>query len=450
MKLRPYQEQMVERMLAQPRTAIWAGMGLGKTSATLHALDAMLLAYGGPALVLAPLRVAQSTWPDEVEKWPSLRHLRVVPIVGDVKARRAALEREADIYTINYENIPWLVEAWGADWPYKIVVADESTRLKSFRLRQGGKRAQALAKVSAKIDRLIQLTGTPSPNGLIDLWGQIWFVDQGARLGKSFTAFTSRWFRQNPTPDGFFSLSPHAHAQAEIEERLRDVCMSLDARDHFDLREPIVNVVKIHLPGSVRKSYDELQEAFFTELEGEEIEAVSAAAKSIKCLQVANGAFYIEGGGAWVEAHTEKIEALRSIVEEAAGAPILVAYHFKSALARLQKAFPHGRHLDKDPQTLKDWNAGKIPLLFAHPASAGHGLSLQDGGNILVFFGLWWDLEQHLQIIERIGPTRQAQSGYDRPVFIHYIVAGKTVDELVLTRLQSKKSIQEVLLEAMK
>ena len=450
MKLRPYQEQMVERMLAQPRTAIWAGMGLGKTSATLHALDAMLLAYGGPALVLAPLRVAQSTWPDEVEKWPSLRHLRVVPIVGDVKARRAALEREADIYTINYENIPWLVEAWGADWPYKIVVADESTRLKSFRLRQGGKRAQALAKVSAKIDRLIQLTGTPSPNGLIDLWGQIWFVDQGARLGKSFTAFTSRWFRQNPTPDGFFSLSPHAHAQAEIEERLRDVCMSLDARDHFDLREPIVNVVKIHLPGSVRKSYDELQEAFFTELEGEEIEAVSAAAKSIKCLQVANGAFYIEGGGAWVEAHTEKIEALRSIVEEAAGAPILVAYHFKSDLVRLQKAFSHGRHLDKDPQTLKDWNAGKIPLLFAHPASAGHGLSLQDGGNILVFFGLWWDLEQHLQIIERIGPTRQAQSGYDRPVFIHYIVAGKTVDELVLTRLQSKKSIQEVLLEAMK
>ena len=450
MKLRPYQEQMVERMLAQPRTAIWAGMGLGKTSATLHALDAMLLAYGGPALVLAPLRVAQSTWPDEVEKWPSLRHLRVVPIVGDVKARRAALEREADIYTINYENIPWLVEAWGADWPYKIVVADESTRLKSFRLRQGGKRAQALAKVSAKIDRLIQLTGTPSPNGLIDLWGQIWFVDQGARLGKSFTAFTSRWFRQNPTPDGFFSLSPHAHAQAEIEERLRDVCMSLDARDHFDLREPIVNVVKIHLPGSVRKSYDELQEAFFTELEGEEIEAVSAAAKSIKCLQVANGAFYIEGGSAWVEAHTEKIEALRSIVEEAAGAPILVAYHFKSDLVRLQKAFSHGRHLDKDPQTLKDWNAGKIPLLFAHPASAGHGLSLQDGGNILVFFGLWWDLEQHLQIIERIGPTRQAQSGYDRPVFIHYIVAGKTVDELVLTRLQSKKSIQEVLLEAMK
>jgi SNF2 family DNA or RNA helicase len=449
MRLRPYQEQMVSRMLDQPRTAIWAGMGLGKTSATLHALDALLLAYGGSALVLAPLRVAQSTWPDEVQKWPSLRHLRVVPIIGDAKTRRAAMHTPGDIFTINYENLPWLVETWGEDWPYTIVVADESTRLKSFRLRQGGKRAQALAKVSAKIQRHIQLTGTPSPNGLIDLWGQIWFVDQGQRLGRSFSAFTSRWFRQIPVGDGFSKLEPHAHAQGEIEERLRDVCMSLDARDHFDLREPIVNVIKTDLPAELRKKYEELEKQFFTEIDGEEIEAVSAAAKSIKCLQFANGALYTDDGS-WVEAHGEKIEALHSIVEEAAGAPILVAYHFKSDLARLKAAFPQGRHLDKDPQTIKDWNAGKIPLLFAHPASAGHGLSLQDGGNILVFFGLWWDLEQHLQIIERIGPTRQAQSGYDRPVFIHYLVGKKTVDELVLTRLTTKKSVQEILLEAMK
>ncbi|MFM2005455.1 MAG: hypothetical protein RLZZ09_1110, partial [Pseudomonadota bacterium] len=187
----------------------------------------------------------------------------------------------------------------------------------------------------------------------------------------------------------------------------------------------------------------------FTEIKGEEIEAVSAAAKSIKCLQLANGALYTDDGS-WVEAHTEKIEALRSIVEEAAGAPVLVAYHFKSDLARLKHAFPQARHLDANPQTIRDWNAGKIPMLLAHPASAGHGLSLQDGGNILVFFGLWWDLEQHLQIIERIGPTRQAQSGHDRPVFIHYLVAERTVDELVLARLTTKKTIQEILLEAMK
>lgn len=449
MKLRPYQEQMVARMLEQDRTAIWAGMGLGKTSATLHALDALLLAHGGPALVLAPLRVAQSTWPDEVMKWPSLRHLTVVPVIGSAAERGRALQAPADIHTINYENVPWLVETLGDQWPYRIVVADESTRLKSFRLRQGGKRAQALAKVSPKVERLIQLTGTPSPNGLVDLWGQIWFIDQGHRLGKSFSAFASRWFRQIPVADGFHALKPHAHAQAEIEERLRDVCMSLDARDHFDLREPIVNVIKVSLPGGLRKKYEELEREFFTEIEGAEIEAVSAAAKSIKLLQLCNGAMYT-GEDTWVEAHKEKLEALRSIVEEAAGAPILVAYHFKSDLARLKAAFPQGRHLDKDPQTIRDWNAGQIPLLFAHPASAGHGLSLQDGGNILVFFGLWWDLEQHLQIIERIGPTRQAQSGYDRPVFLHYLVTERSVDELVLARLTTKKSIQQVLLEAMK
>lgn len=449
MQLRPYQVEMRDRMLTQPRTAIWAGMGLGKTSATLHALDALLLAHGGPALVLAPLRVARSTWPDEVEKWPSLRHLKIVPITGTARERQRALHTPADIYTINFENIPWLAEQWGDAWPYKIVVADEATRLKSFRLRQGGKRAMALAKVNRKIERFIELTGTPSPNGLIDLWGQMWFIDQGARLGRSFAAFSGRWFRQIPVVDGFSKLEPHAHAQAEIEDKLRDVCMSLDARDHFDLREPIINRIKVKLSDDLRKKYDELEQEFFTEIEGEPIEAVSAAAKSIKCLQFSNGALYTDNGS-WVEAHAEKLEGLRSIVEEAAGAPVLVAYHFKSDLARLKAAFPQARHLDANPQTIKDWNTGKIPILLAHPASAGHGLSLQDGGNILAFFGLWWDLEQHLQIIERIGPTRQAQSGHDRPVFIHYLVTERTVDELVLRRLTTKKSMQEVLLEAMK
>lgn len=447
---RPYQRQIIDGILEQPRVGVWAGMGLGKTVSTLTALDHLMLAEGGPVLVLAPLRVAQSTWPDEARKWDHLRHLKVVPIVGSQADREYALRQAADVFTMNYENIPWLVERIGHRWPFRIVVADESTRLKSFRLRQGGKRAQALAKVAwAHVEHFIQLTGTPSPNGMIDLWGQAWFLDKGHRLGKSFGAFTSRWFQTIPTPDGFGMLKPHAHAQKEIEGRLADICFAIRPEDHFDLRKPIVNHVYVDLPPAARKAYDEMQREMFAEFEGHEIEAVTAAARTIKCLQLANGAAYTDDAGGWAEVHRAKIDALDSIVEEAAGAPVLVAYHFKSDLARLKRAFPQGRELDKDPKTIRDWNDGKIPLLFAHPASAGHGLNLQDGGNILAFFAHWWDLEQHQQIVERIGPVRQLQAGHDRPVFIHHILARGTVDELVLQRIQTKRSVQDILLEAM-
>ena len=193
-----------------------------------------------------------------------------------------------------------------------------------------------------------------------------------------------------------------------------------------------------------------MEKELFIELAGAEVEAMNAAAKTVKCLQIASGAVYLEDGETWEALHDAKIQALESIVEEAAGAPVLVAYHWRHDLDRLRKAFPQGRALDADPKTLRDWNAGKIPILFAHPASAGHGLNMQDGGNILVFFSLWWDLEQHQQIIERIGPTRQAQAGHDRPVFIYYIVADHTVDQLALERLKTKASVQEILLKAMK
>jgi len=448
---RPYQSQIIERILGQPRVAIWAGMGLGKTSATLTALDILQIVEPGPVLVLAPLRVAQSTWPDEVRKWDHLSHLKVVPVVGSAEQRRAALRIPAAIYTMNYENLVWLTEHFGESWPFATIVADESTKLKSFRLGQGGKRARALGKVAHKhVKRFVELTGTPSPNGLADLWGQIWFLDKGERLGKSFGAFTSRWFTSIPTPDGWSFIKPLGHAQREIEEKLSGVCFSLNARDHFDLREPIVHRIEIDLPVAAARAYRELEQEMFAEIQGAEVEAFNAAALTLKCLQLANGAIYTDDQGSWTEVHKAKLDALDEIVEEASGAPVLVAYHFKSDLARLKKAFPFGRELDKDPQTLRDWNEGKIRLMFAHPASAGHGLNLQDGGNILVFFGHWWDLEQHQQIIERIGPARQAQSGHDRPVFIYHIVAKNTVDELVLQRLEGKRSVQDLLLEAMK
>lgn len=453
---RPYGALISNHILDTARCGIWAGMGMGKTVSTLNALDLLELVEPGPALVCAPLRVAQSTWPDEAAKWQHLRNVDVTPIVGDVKAReRAALRAfdfSASVFTINYENLPWLVdllERWKRPWPFRKIVADESTKLKGFRLRQGTQRARALGRVAHKhAAHFVELTGTPSPNGLQDLWGQAWYLDQGQRLGRTFDAFRQRWFR--PSFDGY-GIEPLPFAQEQIEDAMRDLCLSLDARDWFDLKEPIVNMIRVDLPAKARALYDDMEKAMFAQIGEHEVEAFNAAAKTMKCLQLANGAAYIgEDGTLWAEVHDIKLQALDEIIEEAAGMPVLVAYHFKSDLARLLKAFPKGRQLDKDPQTLRDWNAGKIPVLFAHPASAGHGLNLQDGGNILVFFSVNWNLEEHQQIIERIGPTRQMQAGHDRPVFIHYILARDTVDEIVLARIETKREVQDLLLEALK
>jgi SNF2 family DNA or RNA helicase len=452
---REYQHAIIEQALDLPRCAIWAGMGMGKSVGTLTALDILELTEPGPALVLAPLRVAASTWPDEAAKWAHLSNVEVSAVVGTPEERRAALKRPATIYTTNYENLPWLVEHFGNKWPFRKVVADESTKLKSFRLKQGGKRAHELACVAhCKVDRFIELTGTPSPNGLVDLWGQAWFLDQGVRLGRSFEAFKSRWFQsiQVGTDRHAVRLDPLPFAQEQIEDRLRDLCLALNARDYFDISEPIVNVIRVELPAKARRMYRDMEREMFLALDcGTEVEAFNAASKTMKCLQLANGAIYTDDTcSTFAEVHDAKLQALEDVIEEAAGMPVLVAYHFKSDLARLQRTFPKGRALDKNPQTIRDWNAGKIPVLFAHPASAGHGLNLQDGGNILAFFGHNWNLEEFQQIIERIGPTRQVQAGHDRPVFIYHIVAADTVDELVMARRESKREVQDLLLEAMK
>lgn len=451
---RVYQKLIISHILAHPRCALFVSMGMGKTSSTLAALE-FLKATGEPvrALVLAPLRVATATWPDEVAKWGF--NLRVSAVVGTPAKRRAALGKEADVYTCNYETLPWLIAELGPRWFFNIIVADESTRLKGFRLGGGGgSRARALSRVAfAGVKRFIELTGTPAANGLLDLWGQAWFLDRGERLERSFGAFTGKYFRQRRCGSSPFAVAyePLAWAQEAIQERLRDVCLSLNAADYFPLEEPISVPVPVSLPAEARRVYDALQRDMFAELaDGSEVDAVNAAALTVKCLQVASGALYKDDGKAWEPLHDAKIEALRSIVEEAGGAPVLVAYHWRADLERLQAAFPSGKVLDKNPRTIKEWNAGKIPILFAHPASAGHGLNLQDGGNILVFFSHWWDLEQYQQIIERIGPTRQAQAGHQRAVFLYHIIARDTVDELVMARRESKKEVQDLLLEALK
>lgn len=446
---RPYQTLIRDHILDVPRCAVWASMGMGKTTSTLNACDALALVDDSPILVLAPKRVAVSTWPEEAKKWDHLRHLSIVPVVGTVAERRMALRQHAHVHTMNYENLEWLVETLGDKWPYSTVVADESTKLKSFRLRQGGTRARALGKVAhTKVKRFVQLTGTPSPNGLTDLWSQTWFLDKGERLGRTFSAFTQRWFRT--APNGF-GIVPLPHAQVEIQDKLRGLCLTVDAKDYFDLHEPITTNIYVDLPIKARKHYAEMEKAMFTQIEQHEVEAFGAAARTIKCLQIANGAAYVgESNTEWKELHDAKLQALESIVEESAGAPILVAYHFKSDLVRLQRAFPQGVALDADPNTIQRWNHGHIPILFAHPDSAGHGLNLQDGGNILVYFGHWWSLEARMQIAERIGPVRQMQAGHNRPVFVYNIVARDTVDEMVMERIATKRDIQDILLDAMK
>jgi len=446
---RPYQKLIMDHQLEVDRCGVWAGMGMGKTSSTLSMIQDLQLLEGSPVLVLAPLRVATSTWPDEARKWEHLRGLSVMPICGSLEERRRALRTEAAVYTTNYEQLPWLVEHLGDRWPFRTVISDEATKLKGFRLRQGTERAKALGRVAhTKIKRFVELTGTPSPNGLQDLWGQIWFLDQGQRLGRTFDSFKQRWFR--PDPSGF-GVQPLPHAQDEIQAKLRDLCLTIEAKDWFDLRDPIVTNVYVDMPVKARQLYRQFEKEMFMQLGDHEVEAFNAAARTVKCLQLANGAAYVgEDNSQWHEVHDAKLQALESVIEEANGMPVLVAYQFKSDLARLLKAFKKGRALDQDPQTIRDWNAGKIPVLFAHPASAGHGLNLQDGGNILAFFGMDWNLENRLQIIERIGPTRQLQAGHNRPMFIYNIIARDTVDELVLQRVETKRAVQDLLLDAMK
>lgn len=441
-----YQEDIMGWIAQRRRCAIWAPMGGGKTVSTLTALERLSVVEDVyPALVLAPLRVAKTTWPEEVLKWNELKHLRVSVISGTPKQREKAALADADVYTTNYDNLVWLREFFGDDWPFKTVVSDEMTRLKSFRLRQGGARARALGQVAhSAVHRFIGLTGTPSPNGLKDLWGQMWFIDQGQRLGRTFAAFEQRWFRKGY--DGF-SLVPYDHAQTEVQELLRDVCLTVTG---LSVDEPIVSPVCVDLPASVMSIYRSMEKKFYAEVEGNVVEAANAAVKTQKLLQLANGTLYVDDEGNWEEVHSGKLDALESVVEEANGAPVLVAYNFRHDLERLRRNFPKARVLDTDPDTIRAWNAGEIPILLAHPASAGHGLNLADGGNIIAFYGVNWNLEEYMQIIERIGPMRQKQAGHDRPCLVYPILARGTMDEVVMERLASKRSVQDVLLEAMK
>ena len=449
-------------MAEKPRCAIWGKPGVGKSVFTLTHLEIAYRVMGDtrPTLVLAPLRVARDGWAKEASKWDHLAGFDVVPITGDADQRKAALRKDAPVYTTNYDNLLWLIdhlEETRKPWPFRRVVADEAVRLKGFRLRQGTARSQALGRhAHTSIEEFIELTGTPSPNGLKDLWGQAWFLDEGRRLGRTYSAFQSRWFRPKPRAGSqqFTQWEPTETAADEIHERLADLCLSLDPRDWFDMKEPIVNVIEVEIPPSARAKYREMERELFTMIGDQEIEAFSAAALSNKCLQIANGAAYLDperyGAGAWVEVHREKLDALGELVEETGDDPLLVVYEFKSDRERLLREWPDALDLavERDLALAK---AGKGKVWIGHPASIGEGIDgLQEWCNTVVFFGQTWRLDLHDQVLERVGPMRQMQAGKDRAVFVHYIVASGTVDQVVVARRDGKRSVQEALMSYMK
>lgn len=451
---RPYQKWMAARMVRHAAVFIAAEMGLGKTAAVLHAVT-VLRAMGEVrrVLIVAPLMVADVTWPEEIAKWTFARGLTYSVLTGDETDRRYAARQDADLHIINRENYVWLRRYWGRRWPYDMLVYDEATRLRSGSkktsgsIRKDGSRSPsrlsefgAIARTRGLFKHVVLLSGTPATNGLIDLWGPMYIIDTGRRLGASKTAFLNRWFDQNPYDR---SITPHDGAFDEITSRVRDVFFSLKEKDYLTL-PPVVPVDHlITLPKLARERYDQMERD--TVIEELNLEAVNGGVLTNKLLQMANGSVY-DSDGKVVRLHEEKLTVLSSIMEEAAGRPVLLGYSFKFDRDAILKKFPYARIFDGTRETKRDWDAGKIRLLVTHPASAGHGLNLQFGGNIQVWYGLTWSLELYLQFIKRLHRSGQLA---DR-VFLHRILARDTVDIGVSSALARRDADQGAITDAVR
>lgn len=438
--LHEYQHKAVDFIINKRRCALYLDLGLGKTVTTLTATSDLLDSFAvNRVLVIAPLRVANSVWQQESQKWQHLKHLNVSLCTGTERQRRTALMRTADVYVINRENVPWLVDLYKQDWPFDAVIVDESSSFKN----PSAKRFKMLKKVLPCINYIVLLTGTPSPNGLIDLWSQTYLIDKGNTLGRTMTTYKQRFF----DPDYFgYNWTPKPGSDKTIHALLSDFTLSMAAADYLELPARVDLVEYVELPPKIQKGYDDFESKLLAILEdGEEIEAQSAAVLANRLLQYSNGAIYIDEHLNWSQIHDAKLDALADIIEQNQNENILVAYNYKHDLARLQKRFPEAVVLDKKTTTIDDWNAGKIKLLLAHPASAGHGLNLQAGGAVVVWFGLNWSLEYDEQFNGRI--YRQGQT---KPVRIVRIVAKNCIDERVMQVLQRKGSTQKDLLTALK
>lgn len=444
---------MVPWLRDHERCGLWAGMGIGKSSAELFTIDLLgLLGRIGdsPTLVIGPMRVARDTWPEEAAKWAQFEHLKIVSLVGcSAKQRVQRLQQRADIFTIDYELLPWLVEHFMERWPFRQVVADESDRLKGFRMGKGssGSRAYAIGRVAhTLVKRWVNLTGTPASESYLDLWGQTWFIDRGERLGRTYTAYQDRWFRT--LYGGKIELMPHS--QKEIDRLLKDIYLTVDPKDYFDLKDPISTPIEVTLPKAAMKQYRKLEQEMFLELgDCTEIEVFNTLALRNKCMQFANGAVYTDHPE-WHEVHNAKLEALESISHEVTHAPLLVAYSFRSDVARIRKLFPKVVEL-RDAEGMAAFKSGNVAVGLAHEKSMGHGIDgLQHVTNVLVRFGHRWPHGERVQMLERIGPMRQFQAGYERPVWTYDIIAKGTLDEEVIESHTTKCSVQQALLNAMK
>lgn len=439
----PHQRAGVEWIISHPACGLIWGMGTGKTVTTLTALDRILNDYleDGPVLVIAPKRVALDTWTGESSDWAHLRHLRISTVIGTQKQRLAALAAPADIYVINRENVVWLTEFLHGAWPFPIVVVDELSGFKSAK----AKRWRALRRVRGRIRRFIGLTGTPRPNGLEDLWPQLYLMDQGERLGRTLGAFRARYLiPEKCNGPVVYSYRPRDGAPEEVYGLISDICMSIKKEDVLALPGQLYTDVLVRPPADLLKKYKKFEREKVLECldSSGEIVAGSAAALTNKLLQFANGAIYDLDGGVH-EIHDLKLEALEELVEQAGGDPVLVLYAYKHDEARISSRIPC-RKLDT-PEDIRDWNAGKIPVAIAHPASIGHGLNLQYGGHILIWFGLSWSLELYQQANERLN--RPGQTEVCR---VFHIVLKGTHDERVLAALSLKEKGQTAAIEALR
>lgn len=441
-----YQRYCVNRLVAEANLGLFLDMGLGKTVITLTAMND--LRYNRfqvrKVLVIAPKKVAEDTWTREADKWEHLKLLRVIPVLGSQVKRIKALNTPGDIYVLSRDNVQWLVDYYRNSWPFDTVIIDE---LSSFK-NPSAKRFKKLCLVRPHIRRMIGLTGTPAPNGLMDLWAQVFLLDSGQRLETTVSAYRVRYFDPDKrNRERVFSYMPKIGAEELINERLKDICISLSAKDYLTLPERIDNVRYIKLDSKAQERYEELQKEMLLEIDDTMIDASTAAVLSNKLLQLCNGAIYDENRNV-IEIHDNKIEAFMEIVEAAQGKPILVFYNFQHDLARIQKALTKtGLRVSelKNPKSIEDWNNKQIDVLLAHPASAAYGLNLQAGGNIIVWFGLNWSLELYQQANARL--YRQGQT---EAVIIHHLVVAGTMDEDVMSALENKRVTQDDLLNALK
>lgn len=435
-----YQKYAVEYIKSHPVAAILLDMGLGKTVISLTAMADLLFDSFEvhKILVIGPLRVARDSWPMEVAKWEHLKHLTYAVAIGTPAERRAALERNADITIINRENVDWLVESGYFD--FDMVVIDELSSFKNHTV----KRFKALMKVRPKVKRIVGLTGTPSSNGLMDLWSEFRLLDMGERLGKFITRYREAFFMPDKRNSQMvFSYKPRPNAEEEIYRRISDITISMKCTDHLNMPELISSQCEVVLSDDERKQYEKLKSELVLTLSAGEITVSNAASLTNKLSQLSNGAIYDDDRNI-VEFHQRKLDALEDIIESANGNPILVAYWFKHDLERIRKRFKV-REI-KSSQDIIDWNAGKIPVAMIHPASAGHGLNLQSGGSTLVWFGLTWSLELYQQTNARLW--RQGQTS--GTVVIQHIITKGTIDERILTALNKKELTQNALIDAVK